>query len=192
MRLLFARHGETDWNVAGKIQGSTDIPLNGNGKLQARALAGKIRDMNVPGLAVYTSRQKRAFQTAEIVAEMNGAPCSALEGLEEIGFGRWEGRSWKEIRESDPEEYGRWHADRRYDASHGGESYQAMLDRVAVALREIVRDEKGVPLIVSHGGVILSLKCLVTGTPFSEMHKQVYGNAEIFETDSETLLGKLS
>ena len=117
MRLLFARHGETDWNVAGRIQGSADIALNENGRAQAVELAQKIRDMRIPDLVLYSSPQKRAFETARIVAERVGAPLSAKNGFEEISFGNWEGLSWNEIERVYPREYARWRADRRYDKS---------------------------------------------------------------------------
>lgn len=192
MKLLFARHGETDWNVAMKIQGSTDIPLNENGRKQARELAKRIQALGLTDLALFTSPQRRARETAEIVAKLNGAPCSPRNGLEEINFGKWEGRSWAEIQETFPDEYEQWKADKRFDKSHSGESYEEMLRRVWSAVKSIAEMAGRTPLIISHGGVILALQCVATGTPFSEMHTLRFGNTELIEIESDILMEKLS
>ena len=71
MKLYIIRHGQTDWNVEGKIQGRQDIPLNDMGRRQARALADGMKSR--PVAAVYSSPQKRAMETAEAIAGPLGA-----------------------------------------------------------------------------------------------------------------------
>ena len=72
MKIYMIRHGQTDWNLAGKIQGKTDVPLNEEGRAQARFLAEAMKSR--PAAKVFTSPLKRARETAQAVAE-------ALDGL---------------------------------------------------------------------------------------------------------------
>lgn len=67
MKLYIIRHGQTDWNVAGKIQGRRDIPLNAQGRLQAQALAAGMAKR--PVTAVFSSPQRRALETAQAIAK---------------------------------------------------------------------------------------------------------------------------
>ena len=75
--LLLARHGETDWNVAGRWQGHTDVPLNATGRAQALALAERLRNEGIA--AVATSDLSRARHTAEIVAGALGVPVALVD-----------------------------------------------------------------------------------------------------------------
>ena len=94
--MWFARHGETDWNAARRIQGSRDIPLNAAGRAQAETLAETVAAL-APALSrVYTSPLCRALETAQCVADRLGCPCTVLPGLREIDFGDWEGKTWAE------------------------------------------------------------------------------------------------
>ena len=87
MILYFVRHGETDWNVKKKIQGKTDVPLNENGKQQAKELADMLLDRKKEGtlqvVRAYTSPQLRAAQTAQEAAIALDIPCIAADGLRE-------------------------------------------------------------------------------------------------------------
>ena len=90
MRVLLARHGQTDWNAAGKIQGVSDVPLNERGREQAAALAGRVLDAGAIS-AVYTSPLKRARETAEIIGRRLGLEPVPVGALTELNFGDWEG-----------------------------------------------------------------------------------------------------
>ena len=70
MRVLLARHGQTDWNAAAKIQGASDVPLNARGREQARSLAERVRRERVG--AIYSSPLSRARETAEIIGKTLG------------------------------------------------------------------------------------------------------------------------
>ena len=90
--ILLARHGETDWNRAGRWQGWADPPLNETGRVQARELAEQLR--TIPFDAVYSSDLRRAHETALIVGEPHGVPVVTEPGLREIDVGSWSGLTW--------------------------------------------------------------------------------------------------
>jgi broad specificity phosphatase PhoE len=95
MKIYLIRHGETDWNVQGKLQGREDIPMNSNGIAQSKHCGNVLKDENIT--AVISSPLNRARKTAEIIAE-----CLSLqdviidEELTERDFGNISGMTWKE------------------------------------------------------------------------------------------------
>ena len=94
MKLYIIRHGQTDWNIAKKIQGRQDIPLNERGHFQAQCL-GKAME-NRPITAVFSSPQIRAMETAIAVASPAGVPVIPVRDLMEINYGVWEGKTEEE------------------------------------------------------------------------------------------------
>src|ERR1700735_3011372 len=112
-RIVFvARHGETDWNAAGRWQGHTDVPLNDNGRAQARALAERLRGARLAG--VVASDLSRAHETARIVAGELGVSLAYVEReLRERGFGVFEGLTRAECETHHAEAWRAWLADRR-------------------------------------------------------------------------------
>lgn len=190
MILYFIRHGQTDWNVNGKIQGSYESELNHTGIFQAEELSKKVLGSNMKFSKIYSSKQKRAMKTAEILSKATNVEYIPVEGLEEINFGDWEGLSWKEIREQFPTEYEEWYHNRRYTKPPKGESYQDMLDRVMDAIHKIISVNSEDVAIVTHSAVIMCLQCYITDTPFHEMAKFKSDNTNITEIDSSLLTKK--
>jgi len=94
--LFLFRHGETDWNRAGRLQGHTDTPLNATGLAQAQALAERLRPHRLD--AVMSSDLARAWTTARIVAEGLGVPLISEPGLREANIGEAEGLYWPEVK----------------------------------------------------------------------------------------------
>lgn len=190
MTLYFVRHGETEWNVKKKIQGKTDIPLNGNGICQAHALAQELLEKKTDGrfqvVRAYTSPQRRAAQTAQIAADALGVECEMLPGLREMDLGDWEGLNWDIIRERYGETYFHWDSHRRYVNTPGGENYNEVLGRTLGALAAILKRETEDVLVVTHSAVVMALRCYIAGLPFEEMVKQFRTrNAEVVEIDAE-------
>lgn len=171
MNLYVTRHGETDWNVFSRIQGQTDTPLNETGVRQAKELAERLLEEKPEIGKIYASRQKRAYETAKIVAEKLQAEVVVKDGLEEISFGKWEGYTWKQVKELFFDEYKEWHENRRYKVPPEGESYQQLLERLLPALQEISREEKEDVLVVTHSAVIMTLLSYIYQKPFDEMAK---------------------
>jgi broad specificity phosphatase PhoE len=152
--LLLARHGETDWNREGRWQGWADPPLNDTGRAQARRLADELRALAFD--AVYSSDLRRAFETAEILAEPHGVPIVADPGLREIDVGSWSGLTRAEIGERFPD-------GERPD----GETHEEHGGRVRTSVMRIARRHLGGRiLLVGHGGTIRSIHDVISDLPY--------------------------
>ena len=184
-RLYFARHGETDWNVAFRMQGHTDIPLNATGLKQAEALAVHLEEAGIRPDRIYSSPLRRAMQTAQPTAERTGLPVTPLEGLMEICYGEWEGLRYdEEIRALDPAFHTLWLSNRYLYAPKGGETGQEALYRLAPAIRRVLEDGEGTALIVMHGAILKTMLFVLRGIPFSEFRDvPTIGNGEYMELD---------
>lgn len=187
MAVYLARHGETDWNLKGLIQGHTDIPLNETGKKQAFELAAAIKDKGISIRKIYSSDLQRARETAEIAAQVLLVETEALKGIQEVNLGRWEGYTWKQVREFFPDEYRKWYNNRRYEVPPEGESYEQVLQRVVPVLSRISSEEENV-LVVVHSAVIMALLSYIYEKPFEEMSRNFRtSNGEIIELESGML-----
>lgn len=188
MKLLLIRHGQTDWNLKEKIQGSCDIELNETGIRQAEKLSNELLEKKYRFSKIYSSPQRRALKTSEILSEATNIDYISIKELEEINFGQWEGLSWTEVKEQYPIEYKEWYINRRYTKPPKGESYQEMLERALTALYKIINENNDDVVVVTHSAIIMCLQCCITNKPFDEMMKFKTDNAAITEIDSELLV----
>jgi probable phosphoglycerate mutase len=160
--IYFLRHGETEWNALGRLQGTKDIPLNVRGRAQAVQAASVLADLfrrdgkDKAALPYVSSPLGRARQTMELARgrlELPVADYSLDDRLREIGYGTWEGLTLAESEASDPEVYARRLADKWTVAPAGGETYAAvqarMLDWYETRLTDTVA--------VAHGGTCRAL-----------------------------------
>jgi probable phosphoglycerate mutase len=147
--LLLLRHGQTELSVQRRYSGHGDPELTPLGHAQAAGAAARIA--NVPDVAaVLTSPLRRALQTATLVAEATGAPLHVRKGLIETDFGAWEGLTFPEARDRDPQLHAEWLGSEEV-APPGGESFAAVGRRVAAELADVLRDYPGATLVlVSH------------------------------------------
>lgn len=164
--LYLARHGETDWNAAGRWQGHTDVPLNETGRQQARALAEALRPHRLH--VAVSSDLSRARETAQIVAMALGVPLGHADpDLRERGFGVFEGLTRAECEAQHAEAWRAWTEHRRTPG--GAESHQALAARMVaaatrVALQVASYEDDAAALVVTHGGALRALVEAVTGT----------------------------
>jgi broad specificity phosphatase PhoE len=148
--IVLARHGETDWNRARRVQGHADVPLNAAGRRQAADLVARLAHETFD--AVYTSDLRRASETALLVAEPRGLDVVPATELRERDFGTWEGLTDDEARRRYPVETEdpRWWGD--------AETQEEMATRVVQKLIEIGRVHRGGRvLVVSHGGPLRAM-----------------------------------
>lgn len=159
LRVYLARHGQTDWNVEGRLQGGTDTKLNDTGRQQARELANRLRGIVLD--AVYSSALSRSRETAEIAR--GTVPLLSLAGLNERRLGKFEGlkiasstTTGAPTRESMndaavTQEYVK-RTNNPDDTLDGGESLTEMASRVSVTVETITtKHPAGTVLIVGHG-----------------------------------------
>ena len=152
MKLYIIRHGQTDWNIAKKIQGRQDIPLNERGHFQAQCL-GKAME-NRPITAVFSSPQIRAMETAIAVASPAGVPVIPVRDLMEINYGVWEGKTEEELLRDDRALYEAWWSHPAETAPPEGESINQVNERCRQAWKEIKPQLTGDAAIVAHGGLL--------------------------------------
>ena len=159
--LLLLRHGRTAWNVEGRGQGQTDVPLDQVGREQARAAGAAVAAFRPA--AVWSSDSSRAYDTAVCI----GQPVQADARLREIALGTYEGRTMSDWEQDDPETFHRWRAG--YDVQRGGgECYSDVAARVVPALQDAwggMSDPTGLLVVVSHGGAIRALLTAVLELP---------------------------
>src|SRR5256885_9526342 len=133
-RVLAIRHGETAWNVDGRIQGQLDVPLNDTGRWQVHRLALAIADEGIS--AIYSSDLLRALETAQAVARGCDRPITTDVGLRERGFGVFEGLSYDEINQRWPEQALRW---RQRDPDFGAEGGETLREFSQRAVATVAR-----------------------------------------------------
>ena len=179
LRIYLARHGQTDWNLEGRTQGGTDIPLNATGRQQAQQL--KTRLTGVPLDAVYSSTLRRSSDTAEIVRGQT--PLTRLPGLGERRFGKFEGRLTSDP-ESGPELQRRqWSPD---DPLDGGESLNALRERVSAAIDTIRKEHaSGSILIVGHAYTNRMILSVIFGLTIEQMRPIDQANDELYLIELE-------
>ncbi|MDP3257779.1 MAG: histidine phosphatase family protein [Bosea sp. (in: a-proteobacteria)] len=161
-RLILIRHGETDWNREGRLQGGQDIPLNDLGRRQAAEAAERLRTL-APGFAELDyigSPMKRARETMDILRATLGLEDGAYrtdDRLKELTFGSWEGYTWRDIRKAEREQAQLRERDKWSFVPPGGESYAMLAQRIRPVLEALPREA----VIVSHGGVARAVLALV-------------------------------
>jgi broad specificity phosphatase PhoE len=160
--IYYIRHGETEWNALGRLQGTQDVPLNDLGRRQA-ARAGVIlaglftRDRrSEASLDFVASPLVRARATMELVRDSLKLPSgqySIDDRLREIAYGRWEGSTLAQMQEKDPELFEKRQTEKWTVAPPGGESYVAVQERVTDWYHGLVGDT----VAVAHGGTARAL-----------------------------------
>ncbi|MEW1833463.1 histidine phosphatase family protein [Microbacterium sp. NPDC079995] len=188
--LTLVRHGETDWNRARRIQGSTDIPLNDTGRIQARAAAHDLaeRVTRANTTVVVSSDLSRAHETARIIAaELGLAEPTTHIGLRERSYGEAEGVTDTEF----AERWGPWDT----AVVPGAESRDALATRALAALHEVVEDAQRASdphtpdlIVVAHGALIRAVMEHVTdGVHPGRGRKILNGSAHSFRVEPEGL-----
>ncbi|MCD2491754.1 histidine phosphatase family protein [Lacrimispora sp. NSJ-141] len=155
MRFILIRHGETEWNTAGRYQGQTDVPLSERGRAQAAALGKRFESIQVD--AVYSSPLQRAYDTARAVAEPKGLPIHKVDGIKELDFGEWDGLTKEMIEEKFGEAFSLY----RIEPFHYPMAGEGTLNRAKLRVGEALEDIKEkyrhtdkTVVVVAHGGIL--------------------------------------
>jgi broad specificity phosphatase PhoE len=160
--IYYIRHGETEWNADGRLQGTQDIPLNDLGRQQAADAGSILADLfardgrSEQSLAFVASPLGRARSTMELVRGALRLPLDDYavdDRLREIGYGDWEGSTLKQMQASDPEVFAKRQADKWTVPPPGGESYASVQIRMRDWYDSLLVDT----VAVAHGGTARAL-----------------------------------
>lgn len=177
--ILAIRHGETRWNVDGRLQGQLDIELNERGLRQAQQLANALKDH--PLDALYSSDLMRAMQTAQPIAHALQRPVQTLAGLRERHFGYYQGKTFLQVQAMAPDDAQRWQQrDPDFVPGESGESLHVFQARILQTLSDIVQKHEGQTIaIITHGGVLDTLYRNATHQDIRAPRTWQLGNASI-------------
>ncbi len=180
MKLLLVRHGESEWNAAGRLQGQADPPLSKLGRRQAAHVAARLVDEGVD--AIVSSDLERAVDTAAALAGSVGLEVARREDLREVDLGSWTGISRTEVERDAPELWRRWRIE-GIEGWDGGEKYADAMVRISGAISALAAEHEGQTVVaVSHGGSIRLATCHLLGMPATELGRIMsIGNASITE-----------
>lgn len=152
-RLYLIRHGQSEWNKLGKVQGQVNTSLTNLGKIQAKAMGHKLTHEDID--VIYTSDLDRAFGTAKIIGEVINKPIISNKSLREIKFGPWEGLTGEELRSNYKEEHDIWLKNPENLKLKDAETLEEVKDRVMDWIQPVLNERRGQNIvIVSHSATL--------------------------------------
>jgi probable phosphoglycerate mutase len=185
-RIFLIRHGQTDFNVQGIVQGSSvDTSLNEKGRKQAQLFFEAYK--HIPFDKIYTSKLKRTKESVQSFIDA-GIPFEQYQGLNEISWGEFDGQlSSKTDKEQYESVLARWANGETHLAIGGGESPEDVVARQAPVWEMILSraEEKNV-LICIHGRAIRVLMCHILGLPLKEMDSFLHDNLCLYKLEYES------
>lgn len=185
-KLLMVRHGQSEANNLDIFAGNYDIELTELGHKQAQCTAKFIAE-NYKVDKVYASDLKRAFKTAEYIAERFGLDVVPNKKFREISAGKWEGEKFDIITEKYAEDWQKWTTDIGNAGCTGGESVHELAKRVCDTLKKIAEENDGKTVVVgTHATPVRSAQCIFGGYGFDKMKNIPWAsNASVTEIDYE-------
>ncbi|KAB3529397.1 histidine phosphatase family protein [Alkaliphilus serpentinus] len=155
-KLFITRHGQTAWNIEGRLQGQKDSRLTELGEKQARWLGESLKDVDID--LIISSSSGRAYRTAEIIRGNRKIDIVPNNNLMEMNIGEWEGQLHTEIEEHSPDQQRNfWNFPHMYKP-RGGETFYQVLDRASNEIEKIISEHEGKNiLIVTHAVVLRAL-----------------------------------
>ena len=181
--LLIVRHGETEWNAEGRIQGHTDIGLSENGAQQARSLGQRLADRQID--VAYSSDLKRTSETARLALGHRNVVLNETPRLREYHKGIFEGMTLTEIQTQFPDEYPKYLEKDLSYAPGGGETTRDVSTRMASIFQEIKAEHLDeTVLVVSHGGALRAAMVSLLDMPLEGNWSFVFGNCGLTMVDT--------
>ena len=168
-RVMLVRHGVTEWNTTGKIQGQSDTNLSPDGVHQARLLTAHFPFDVVD--AIYSSDLHRAMTTAEVIASRFNLEIIPVKEFREINFGIWEGKEFEVIAKEDPAGFKKFFLQPDMLIFKDGETFAEVQNRAMTMLKRIVHDagENKHIVIVTHGAVIRTIMAAILEMPLRKI-----------------------
>jgi broad specificity phosphatase PhoE len=160
--IILIRHGETEWNTSETFRGRADIDLDASGLQQAELLGSYLSKEKID--LIYSSPLKRAVKTAEAIARFQNIEVNAVENLNDLDFGEWQGLTLEEVKGKYEELYRDWLDTPEQVKIPGGESLQSILDRALPFVEDaVMKCGEGKVALVSHRVVHKVLICALLG-----------------------------
>ena len=160
-KVILARHGETEWNLAEVFRGRIDVGLNETGLKQAELLADYLRDIEIE--AVYSSPLKRALSTAQAIATPHSLAVQTSHGLIDLNLGEWQGLPRDVVAIKFKDVYDLWMSRPEKVTIPGGESLADVRKRAWPLIDEVVARHKGTVVLASHRVICKVLTCALLG-----------------------------
>ena len=192
--ILLIRHGETPWNREKIFRGKHDIPLNENGRAQARLAAAALETTRID--VACTSPLFRASETASIVLASHGIPAQTCDDLADLDYGDWTGVPDDDVAARWPREHAAWNATPHTATIPGGETLQHAFDRAFGAMEAIARKHDGQTVALFAHRVINKLLVLgALGLGLDRFPRIIQGNCcinELRRTDAGYLILRIN
>ena len=174
--LLLIRHGQTDWNTQGRVQGGGD--LNNTGIAQSNLLATVLQDSQAS--TIYTSPSKRTHQTAVIIATALSLEVNTTPLLKDIDYGVWSGALLADLIKDDPDLFEQWEKDPSSVRFPEGESLLDVRTRISVFMDEITeKHSSDTVVVVTHESPIISMLAVALDIPDSSHRNFHADNASL-------------
>jgi probable phosphoglycerate mutase len=180
-QLILVKHGETDWNRQNRVQGTLDIPLNGEGENEAKRISDELLTFKID--AVYSSPASCSFHTARKIADTRRLKVKKMNELKELNHGVWQGLLVKDIKKRYKRQYNIWKSSPTAGRPPSGEFMRDACDRAVNAMHKIADRHKDESVCVVSGDIVLSIiKCYLTNIDLEKVWKFVPGKAwEVFQ-----------
>lgn len=162
LKLYLLRHGETEYSQGGGYCGTLDPDLTPEGMQMAQAFADAYASL--PWEAVYVSPMKRTIATATPLCQATGQTMQLRDGLKELAYGAWEGKTPEEVREAYADDYLHWLTEPAWNPPTGGETAVQLTSRASLVITEIQQQyTSGNVLVVSHKATLRVILCSLLG-----------------------------
>lgn len=184
------RHGQTNWNTQGRLQGQSNTLLNHIGKQQAREIAETLKNIHFD--EIFSSDLDRAVQTTEIIAKERNLAVKTAKALREKNYGSYEGRDRKEVKKELKDLFDEWEKiendEEKMDFKiyHDGETDNEAVERFIRHLREIAIAYPGKTiLIASHGGIMRYFLIKLGWAKYNELGTHAIKNTGYIKVESD-------
>ncbi|MDN6195351.1 MAG: phosphoglycerate mutase family protein [Atopostipes suicloacalis] len=159
MKIYVVRHGESQWNVENRLQGSDDSSLTEKGIRDNQELKKYLENSKIIFDSIYSSQSQRAIETAKTIRGNQTIEIKRQSALKEMSVGSWQGMTWPEIKKDYPIKYYQyWYQPDLYAGNNGGEDFYTVERRVVSFTNQLFQKKEAENiLIISHGVIIKSM-----------------------------------
>lgn len=173
LTIFFLRHGETLASKTDGFCGTSEVELTTEGEIMAKDFA--VAYSNVPWKAIFCSPMRRTVATAKPLCDLVGMEMQLRDGLKEIAFGEWEGKTPAQVNLEYHDRYVRWQSEPGWNSPPGGERAIDVARRTSPVIEEIEQTYKtGNVLIVSHKATIRIMLCSLLGIDVGRYRDRIY------------------